>query len=482
MSHKLKLDEDVHDDCNTFYNSNMYNPRNDNGVIEALKIKIGEQDKTFQDLAKRNVDLIIKNEGLAKKNAELEKITPKKALVTEVEALKEKNASSKKKIGILNVEVTRLKETEKKYKFLLMKFGSKAQRTRDQNTREEIVSAMDDHIVDLYHHFSSKRISEIETINFMTMIYLDMSGGSRLQLLFRLLKFTNLSICKSVLENLKASVPSKIKELKVVIETTAKEDDPEKDDFQVQAQSTPKATISGIKRVYGPSKPKKTSGPVCFDPSFDGFDQTKFQNEANETCKFVRTNTLTYIACSSDPATLMTHKLSNPIPCAIPECDVVFQRGVTIIGRAVICSPEGHEKYGHSLMMCMNHIQKSTNAVNDTELEEAAVNAEADDLAKQLNAKVIKNKAARSLFPDNDADQQPSVSKPVVDEPWGPHHIFMSDEDSDGGNFVRTNKISDLVPENSDQDVEQEVNDPQENDVPKDQNNLDEVNEPDESK
>jgi len=55
------------------------NPGNDNGVIEALKIKIGEQDKTFQDLAKRNVDLIIKIEGLAKKNAELEKITPKKS-------------------------------------------------------------------------------------------------------------------------------------------------------------------------------------------------------------------------------------------------------------------------------------------------------------------------------------------------------------------------------------------------------------------
>ena len=466
----------------------MYNPRNVDGgdTIETLKIKIEEQEKTFKDLAKRNVDLIIKNEGLTKRNAELKEMTPKKALVVEVGALKEKNANSKKNIGILRIEVTRLKEIEKKHKYLLMKFGSKAQRTRDLNTREEIVSAMDDLIVDLYHHFSSKRISEIETINFMTMIYLDMSGGSRLQLMFRLLKFTNLSISKSLLENLKVSVPSKIKELKVVVETTDEGDDTVKDDLQVADQSTPKATVSGIRRVYGPSKPKKTSGPNCYDPSFDGFSQNEFLTDDNRSCKFVRTNTLTYIACSSDPATLMTHRLSNPIPCAIPECDVIFQRGVTIIGRAFICSPEGHEKYGHTLMMCKNHIQKSTNAVDDTELEEAAVNAEADDLAKQLTEKINKKKAARSLFPENDADLKGPVSIPAVDEPWGPEHIYMSDED----NFVETNKISDLVAENSDQDDGlvvngqnvHEMSSSDQNVEPSDQDSREEVNEPDESK
>jgi hypothetical protein len=133
-----------------------------------LEIKLVEKERMIENLNKKVIDL--------------EKVIPKQTLITENEALKAKNTNHKKILGVSRIEIARLKQFEEKYKNVLRKFGSESQRTSDHNTREEILESMGDGLRDHYEHFASQNFIEIETMNFVLINYLDLSGEIKLEM------------------------------------------------------------------------------------------------------------------------------------------------------------------------------------------------------------------------------------------------------------------------------------------------------------
>ena len=260
----------------------------------------------------------------------LEKATPKSALVAENLGLKSNNSNLRKSVGVLRVETVRLKEVEKKYKEILRKFGSNDVRAKQMNTKEEIKSCLHEPILDLYNHYSSKQFYEVDTILFVTLHYLDMSGGAKHELILKLRKFSSHGIKVSVCNLLEKMIKNEKLELQTVVEDLT-----EKDIFDPN-RTPSNSSHPGIVNIRG----KPSTRPTDYDPSWDGFDKAKFQSSSNTGCKFVRTKSVTFIAASSNLADLMYHKLNRPVPCGIPDCEVVFEFGKTFIGRALICSPD----------------------------------------------------------------------------------------------------------------------------------------------
>ena len=272
------------------------------------------------------------------------------------------------------------------------------------NTKEEIKSCLHEPILDLYNHYSSKQFYEVDTILFVTLHYLDMSGGAKHELILKLIKFSSHGIKVSVSNLLEKMIKNEKLELHTVVEDLTDKDifDPDR---------TPSnSSHPGIVNIRG----KPSTRPTDYDPSWDGFDKAKFQSSSNTGCKFVRTKSVTFIAASSNLADLMYHKLNRPVPCGIPDCEVVFEFGKTVIGRALICSPENHPSYGLTPMVCAKHIKQSTDNSDETIFEVVAVRNEGENLPFNPDRKKI----VKSLF------NEPQPSKSTT---YNPEDIYYSD-------------------------------------------------------
>ena len=379
-----------------------------NGVVRALAIQIDEQDETIKKLSAENAELL--------------KFGPKKGLIEQLEGLKVKNGNQKKTIAVRNIEIERLKQIDEKYKDLLRKFGPVSVRSQDHNSRDEIIAGMGDENLNYYHHYASKKFTELETVNLMNICFLDLSGAARYTLINRLLKFSSFGVRSSVHAKIDKEVKEKLSEMKVKI---AKNDDNDNlivpNDVAVAGTSKVDGTsrvddtrvddtkVAGIKRV---GECVSTSGPDHFDPSWDNFGKEKFLHDDNRHCKFVRTSSVTFIAASSDPNRLFAHKLDAPVACGIPDCDAIFELGVSIIGRAVICAPENHHKYGHAPLVCRKHILQSVDTFDDVDFERAAIEHE------------------DAIFNASEAHEKPLRDIPNPDE------IFYSEEEPEATNTI----------------------------------------------
>ena len=389
-----------------------------NGVVKALAIQLDEQDETIKKLSAENAELL--------------KLGPKKGLIEQLEGLKVKNGNLKKTISVKNIEIERLNQIDDKYRTLLRKFGSVSVRSQDHNSRDEIIAGMGDEILNYYHHYASKKFTELETVNLINLSFLDLSGAARYTLINRLLKFSSFGVRSSVHAKIDKEVKEKLIEMKVKV---AKNDDNdnviEPNDVAVAGTSKVDGTsrvdgtmVAGIKKVgegVATTNPREfPCGPDHFDPSWDNFGKEKFLHDANRNCKFVRTSSVTFIAASSDPNRLFAHKLDAPVACGIPDCDAIFELGVSIIGRAVICAPENHHKYGHAPFVCRKHILQSVDTFDDVDFEMAAIEHE-DATFNALEARV----------------------KPLREIP-NPDEIYYSEEEPEA-----TNAIADLLSEDT---------------------------------
>ena len=467
--------QDLHVKLDYFVNIRI--PRN--AAIDALKVRLIEQEQEMDSKDCSIDDLTKEVDDLKNKVAILEKKTPKAELITENEGLKRKNADLKKTIGTNKIEAARLKNVEVRYKNLLKKHGTSGQILGDLNTREEILKGMDDQIVDFYHYFANKNFTEIETKLFLMLCYLDLSGKSRFELISKLLRFTSHGIQSCIVESLEKSLAEKKKELKSLSKVVV--DDENEFEMQAAGNSTPKESgISGIESLESKMKGPTKTRPTVFDSSFDGFGKMKFYNDDNQSCKFVRTSSFTYIAASANPASLFTHKLVRTIPCAIPTCDVLFKQGITVIGRAVVCAPENHEKYGHTLMLCKMHIEKSIHGIADSEFEEAAANAENTSLVEIPRTRPpviralfndVEENLGRTNTPADLVEEDVSGKQLAADV----NEVICTEPNDVGENLVRTNTLADLVEKDNsgtqlatdvNEVIHKEPNDGEQNEIP----------------
>ena len=138
----------------------------------------------------------------------LEKRTAKPGLIKISNDLSVKNTALKEKLVVNTVELARLKDIEIEYKKMLRKYGSPQQRIADGNTRKEIISSFDDKLSDHFIHFNNQGYSEIEIMNFISVIFLDMSCGMRFVFVSRLMKFSSHGFRSCLYKSLK-NLPAK---------------------------------------------------------------------------------------------------------------------------------------------------------------------------------------------------------------------------------------------------------------------------------
>ena len=397
-------------------------------------------------------------EELQNRIEDLSQAAPKPMLIKQNEDLIKKNAEMKIKIRVQTVDIVKLKETDLKYKVLLRKFGSHEERIQTHATRDEILSSLNDDVTNHYHHVTHQNFSEIEMLNYSTLLFLDLSGGKRFNLVSRFLKFSSHGFRRCLMETLQTQLNEGKREFKITVVTNEDldndgpsnggEEDDDKNGNPVAAEITPTRSatdVRGIDRIENAPKKKRSSAPSQYDPSYDGFDFSKFQNEENEGCGFVRTAFVTYISLTKNPRRITKHKF-NSRKCSLPGCEQMLMNGVTEIAQIWICAPENHPLFGTKPWVCKFHASKSIENVDESLLDSAAIQAEAsthDDNSLYNNIK----KVTKELFKDdvdiNNRVYSDEVYQSDPEEIVASHNIsHQSDEDLLN---VATNTIEDLV-------------------------------------
>ena len=103
---------------------------------------------------------------------------------------------------------------------------------------------------------------------------------------------------------------------------------------EVAGHETPKKdALAGIAKIVGAHMKVKIgdAGPVNADPVYDAFDQSKFMNDENDGCVFVRSRACTYVAASKDSNNsrrFTTHRIPDK-KCGLPGCNKVLVLGET---------------------------------------------------------------------------------------------------------------------------------------------------------
>ena len=447
-------------------------------LVNELKDEIHAKNSIIDGLNAEVLEAKLKKPrpGLVRMNDEL--INKNSTLKDKIKGHTDTNARLNGKIKDLktvimtkNVEINKNRMVVPKYNLLLRKFGSSEQQKVDGSTKEEILKSLDVDVTSNYHYFSAKGYSEIEVMNYMVVIFLDMSCGMRFNYVSRLLKFSSLGFRRCILDALVKSVESEKKEFSI---TVVHNDALDEKDSPDAGLSTPvrdgNSNTSGLVNA-----PKKSAAPIGYDPSYDSFDQSKFLDANNYGCGFIRDRFVTYIALWNIREKFSIHKIPD-IKCPLQSCGEMLLHGVTEISCIVICAPENHHHYGKSLWVCRGHAMESIDHVDLSAYDMAVVEAEAAE-AKLVYEKYVaqfKNKkVTKVLFMDkNDdevynSDEEEGEVDPknenVLDVSTEPMRKVSDGDVSSVGDDASENDVEDASGGNND---EEEVSDDDPNDEP----------------
>ena len=156
--------------------------------MERIKLESAVKDDEIMDL-KYKLD-------------QLNKVAPRAGLIKQSEDLMSKNRSLQKRNTNLRVENENLKSTNTKLLAISKRFGTMEQQDSSIKTIDEILGGMLEAAAEQYEHFKSKDFDEVEIYNFISIVFMGLSGGMRFQVIKRFLKFSTPGVRRNVLSSL----------------------------------------------------------------------------------------------------------------------------------------------------------------------------------------------------------------------------------------------------------------------------------------